>query len=477
MLILRDYQKQCVAQMDVAKSAVLLAATGSGKTVMAAATAWKEVNRGGYVSFVVPRDNLAKQTARSFRRWGLNAGFVLGGHKENRSAKVQILSYQSLGSKKRSLDWIQDRTSLWLTDEAHITSFAKALEDPLTCARRKIALTATPWQMGAKRSLLDIFDEVIFAPPPKELIGRGYLAQPVYFCPRKKGKLDAEPDFIYAQWERYAYNEKTFVFCGSIAESDATAAEFVKGGVPAKSVTSKTPKKETESIFEDFASGKVLILVSPKKLAEGCDEPTATCVILASRTDSMSAYYQRKGRGARICEGKTYFKVIDCVGLSKKFPRFEEYEPSLADFEKQDPKEGGVVPQKQCEKCLAWSHLSAKLCSNPECRHSFDIQSEYQNPGELERITKDDREARAIAHFHTLLVEEFRAGNFTGRGIGCEDKFKDTYGYFPLSHWVSDAVLPASMQSAVVESAWQYHKKKVSDRLPTEPVQLSLQLP
>lgn len=464
---LRDFQRKCVQELDSLQSGILIAATGSGKTMMGAALSWKEVQRGGRVAFVVPRDNLARQTARTMWKWGLECGYVLGGERENRGAKVQILSYQSLGSKKRSLNWLGNSSTTWIVDECHITAFAQSLQ-PYLAKTRKLGLTATPWQLGGKRSLLTVFDEVVFAPPPKQLIEWGYLAQPIYFCPKNKGKLDASPEFIYDQWAELAYGEKSFVFAGSIAASDAVAAHFQGQGINAVSVTSETPSRQVEPIFDQFRSGQVTVLVSCNKLAEGCDIPDATCVVLANRTKSKSGAIQRMGRGARIAPGKTHFKVIDCVGIIKKFGAFDQIEPSLKDFELSEPGDGGF-PMKECDKCHALSPASARVCSNKECKHPFEIEATlYESPGQLQRLTQSDLEGRAIAAFHSLLIKDFKQNTSV-----CEKEFHKQYGYYPLSHWASDAQLPSGMQSAVANAIWRGFKKSVSDRFAV-PIQLSL---
>lgn len=468
MLVLRDFQLDCVNEADELGVACLIAATGSGKTMMGAALAWREINRKGRVAFVVPRDNLARQTAGTLSRWGLTSGYILGGERENRSAQVQIVSYQSLGSKKRSLDWLGDRTTLWLVDECHITAFAASLQPYLDQDIRKIGLTATPWQMDVRRSLLDIFQNPVFAPPPGELIKRGYLAKPIYFRPRlARGKLDPSPEFILEQWLEFSEGERTFIFCDSIASSDATANCFTANGINAISVTSKTPFAKVESSFDAFRKGEALCLVSCNKLAEGCDIPSATSVILASRTDSMSALFQRIGRGARIAPGKKVFKVIDCVGLTRKFGRFEDIIITHADFDSCEP-EGGKKPEKQCENCQAWCHISATVCDN--CGSPFEIKGTPRvSPGQLERLTSSEQEGRAIANFHSLLLQDFRQGT-----TKCESEFLKIHGYLPLDHWVVDCELPTIMRSGSVNAAWREFKKSVRDRLPKDSIQLKL---
>jgi superfamily II DNA or RNA helicase len=468
MINLRDFQLECVNILDQLDSACLVSGTGSGKTMMAAALSWREVMRGGYVAFIVPRDNLARQTEVTLKKWGLTCGYILGGEQENRSAQVQIVSYQSLGSKTRSLDWLVNRVTLYCVDECHITAFAKSLEEPLRHAKRKIGVTATPWQLGGKRSLLDIFHSPVFAPPSNDLIERGYLAAPVYFRPKRKGKLDASPEFIFEKWDTISPGEKTFIFTGSIAASNAVAAYFLDQGISAASVTSKTSAKTVDSIFDEFRSGTIRVLVSCNKLAEGCDIPDATCVILANRSESKSGVMQRIGRGARIAPGKTHFKVIDCVGVVKKFGRFEETIITREDFDLVEPNGEGDFPEKECEYCFASNHLSRKTCKN--CEEPFTIEgTKYEFPGELERLVRNDSEARAIAAFHSMLLRDFKHGL-----DGCIEEFFAQYSYYPPDHWVADAALPEALRSGVVNAAWKEKKKHVAAKLPKGNIQLTL---
>lgn len=473
MLTLYDYQLECVNKLDTLASGVLVAPTGSGKTMMGAALAWREVNRGGHVAFVVPRNNLASQTAQCLRhKWGLSTGYVLGGEQENKTAKVQVVSYQSLGSKRRSLEWVGDKTTLWIIDECHITAFAQSLQPYLSRCKRKIGLTATPWQLG-QRSLLDIFDDPVFAPPPKELIRRGRLAQPIYFITKAKGRLGANSSFIYRQWEQFAYDEKTFVFCQSIAHSDATAEYFRREGVSAVSVTSATPNNRVEEAFEQFKEGEIRVLVSCNKLAEGCDIPDASCVILAGhapdekRGKNISGGVQRMGRGARIAPNKTTFKVIDCVGIvSRVTGRFEDLEPTREDFLKEPPPEGDKFPGKECPDCNRWVAAQTRVCG---CGHIFDFKLvPCDHPGELERLA-NDLESRAIAHFHQMMLSGFRSGDEL-----CGKRFFKQYGYYPSDHWVADAKLPDAAKTPPVNQAWIAFKKRISDSLPRENLQLKI---
>lgn len=467
MIVLRDFQKECVSQMDKLTSGLLLAPTGSGKTIMGMALAWKEISRGGRVTFVVPRENLVKQTYQSAIAWNLSVGLILGEESENRIAPLQIATYQSLGSKKRSLDWL-DSTTTWIIDEAHITAFADSLKLPVGV--RKLGLTATPWQMGRKRSLLEVFEKVVFAPSPRKLIEMGFLSPPVYFCPTGKGngkRFDPSPGFIWHWWEKLAKEEKTFIFTNSITQANEIALHFQDQGISAIAVTGCTPKKQVEFILDEFSkdNGKYLVLTTCNKLAEGCDNPKATCIVLANRTESKSGAFQRIGRGARISPGKSHFKIIDCVGVAKQFGTLDEIEPSLEDFALAEPKQG-TMAQKECRNCNAYNLVTAKTCKF--CGHSFDVVREFDPLSGLKRMTKSKQEDRAIAAFHSLLLKDFLSSTQV-----CDREFLQQFGYYPISNWIADAQLPVAAESAAVKAAWRQFKKITSDRL-SKSIQLPL---
>jgi hypothetical protein len=295
--------------------------------------------------------------------------------------------------------------------------------------------------------------------------------------------LDATPEFILEQWSKLAWQEKTFVFTGSIAESDAISKHFLDNNINAVSVTSKTPSNQVEPTFDRFNSGEISVLISCNKLAEGCDIPTATCVILANRTESKSGAIQRIGRVLRVAKGKKHAKVIDCVGIIKKFGTIEEIDPDLTDFALKDGK--GGIPMKPCDRCFGLSFIGAKFCVCPTdlqskysklingtwvCGHPFDSAGTvYENPGELQRLSQSDREQQAIASFHHLLLQDFLHG--TKKAIAT---FKKEYKYYPERHWVADASIPDPMRSGAVDAAWRNFKQAMQESIPTTPIQLNL---
>jgi superfamily II DNA or RNA helicase len=97
---LRPYQKQVIAGIyhhirNGEKRILVVAATGSGKTLVASQIVAHAASRGKRILFVVHRDILVKQTASKFQQFGVECGFIKAGWQENRDSLVQIASVQT----------------------------------------------------------------------------------------------------------------------------------------------------------------------------------------------------------------------------------------------------------------------------------------------------------------------------------------------------------------------------------------------
>lgn len=110
---LRDYQKQVILDFKAQIQAghqrhLIVAATGSGKTIMAASIIYDAFLDGQQVLFVVHRDVLIQQTLEKFVLFGINCGVIAGGRKEERQHRIQIASVQTLAYREIGL-WTKEK--------------------------------------------------------------------------------------------------------------------------------------------------------------------------------------------------------------------------------------------------------------------------------------------------------------------------------------------------------------------------------
>ncbi|MGE7136194.1 DEAD/DEAH box helicase [Luteibacter sp. NPDC031894] len=166
---LRPYQaaafdKAREAIRQGAKRILVVAPTGSGKTVLGSALMEMVREKHNRASFVVDRLSLIEQTSDTFDRYGLDHGVIQGGHPRWAPAyPLQLCSIQTLSRRGR---WPE--TNVDIFDEAHVlhTAHKKRLDAGESIV---VGLTATPFTRGLGKW----FDAVINVITTRELIAAG----------------------------------------------------------------------------------------------------------------------------------------------------------------------------------------------------------------------------------------------------------------------------------------------------------------
>ena len=114
---LHAYQQRVVDEVQHHKRPLIVAPTGSGKTVMASEIIRRAEHK--HVLFFAHRRELVFQPRDTLAKFGVNAGVILAGESLNRSARVQIASIQTLHARCiRGSDDLPPADLLFI-DEAH----------------------------------------------------------------------------------------------------------------------------------------------------------------------------------------------------------------------------------------------------------------------------------------------------------------------------------------------------------------------
>lgn len=454
--VLRQYQLDCVRELkEIVRSGkypLLIAPTGSGKTVIWTKFLNDETRRSGKKALViVPRKSLVIQAIKELELWGLDVGAIAGNMKESRRCPIQVSTYQTLGL--RDIWWFDP--DYIVLDEAHLSAFPNSVRrlipkqstdtewqgDREIFGEKKrcvIGVTATP-KRADRSSLGEIFkpENMVFAPGIAALIRMGSLVRPTYgVCPNAvSGRMTFDPEYVRRVYE-LSDRRPTLIFVPGVARAKALIDTFARAGYEAALVVDRTPTKQREDIFDRFKAEELPIIINCAVLKEGIDLPVATNLILATDPQNVTTLDQCIGRVLRPAtykDGtkKTTATIYDLTGCVDRHGRPEERDYTAEDLELPDMTIG-EVPMKECPSpsCDIKSLIGVTVCP---CGCEFDINKRRVVVPEGDPYALlNHAERQHKAEYEQLLIAAFEAGEAPKTA---RIKFFETYGYTPSVMW------------------------------------------
>ncbi len=323
---------------------LLVSATGTGKTVMAALDYQRLRHRlaRSRLLFVAHRKEILDQSLATFRHALRDAAFGelwVGGDRPSRFEHV-FASIQSLST--RGLDNLPpDHFDVVIVDEFHHAAAPtyKALLEHLL-PQELLGLTATPergddepilqWfggRIAAELRLWDAIEQHRLVPFAYYGIadgtdyrrvswrrGRGYdplelsnLVTGDQVLARRiiSNVIQTVPDPAFM---------RALGFCVSVAHARFMADQFTAAGLPAIAVSADTDREERQQALRSLAAGDVRVVFSVDLFNEGVDVPCVDTLLLLRPTDSPTVFLQQLGRGLRREVNKSLCTVLDFVG-------------------------------------------------------------------------------------------------------------------------------------------------------------------
>lgn len=384
---LRDYQTEVIEKFaaEIAggrRRVLLVAPTGSGKTVIGGAIVGAHVDAGKRVLFWAHRRELVAQASRKLYDTGIDHGIIQAGYPTRPHEPVQVASIQTLSARAlRSRRMDLPEADLLVVDEAHHINAQTYLE--LVAAYPNavlLGLTATPCR-GDGKGLGKVFDAMVECPSVQSLIAAGHLVPTKVYAPSTPdlkgvkvqsgdyqiGQLEKRVDTpelvgdIVTHWHRLAERRKTVVFATGVAHSVHIRDRFRESGVVAEHIDGNTPPEERDAILAKLSKGQVDVVTNCMVLTEGWDQPDVGCLVLARPTKSLGLYRQMVGRVLRPAPGKDHALILDHSGAVYHHGFAEDdIEWTLEDDKraankqdanrKADPKRRGL---KACPECAA----------------------------------------------------------------------------------------------------------------------------
>ena len=352
--------------------ALLLMATGTGKTFTVFQLVWKLMNGGAlsrqHVLFLTDRNSLKDQAFRAFNAFDSNERVMIDkfvvGEGKHLVGKLFFANYQNLDEDLRGKKVYQhydpDFFDLVIVDECHrsgfgdwfgvLEHFGGALQLGLTATPRDLEESKRPLTPEEqRRDTYHYFGDPIFTYSLKRAIDDGYLVP--YLLEERVTNIDEDgytaedgkryetknferdiviPDRTKAiaadLWEVFGKydlrDEKTIIFCVNDTHASLMAAELRRlsgdNNYAGRITRSERNSHQLERNFAVVGSGKPRVACTVDLLTTGFDAPDVKNVVFVRPLKSAILYKQMKGRGTRLCEdvNKRYFTIFDYSGAS-----------------------------------------------------------------------------------------------------------------------------------------------------------------
>ena len=326
-----------------ATKALVLAATGVGKTALAAFDS-KDYER---ILFVAHREEILTQAAKTFEniRGTKDYGFFNGDSKCT-DKPIIFASVSTLGNSRylNEAYFKPDYFQYLIIDEIHhgVTEQYKRVTEYFK-PEFLLGLTATPERMDG-RSIYEICDyNVPYEIPLKEAINKGMLVPFHYYgiyddatdyegLHLVRGHFDENElnkrfllnkrryDLIYKYYIKYGSN-RALGFCCSRAHAEDMARAFSERGIPSVAVYSNADgeySRDRNEAIESLKKGDIKVIFSVDMFNEGVDITSVDMVLFLRPTESPVVFLQQLGRGLRRDRGKEYLNVLDFIGNYEK---------------------------------------------------------------------------------------------------------------------------------------------------------------
>lgn len=346
------HQQQILEALDAERTLharhanLVVAATGTGKTVIAALDYRDLARRAGHdadrpsLLFVAHRKEILEQSLRTYREVLADGTFgelLVGGH-EPRQWRHVFASVQSLTT--RIVDLPPDAFDIVVIDEFHHAEAPtyRRLIDHLT-PRELLGLTATPERTdgtdvrsffdGRTAAELRVWDAIaadLLSPFHYFGIADGTDLRAVEW--RSGRYADAALDRLYTGNDARArlvlrqvedkvtdpHRMRALGFCAGVAHAHYMAGVFRDAGLAATALDGQTPAIERERAIADLRAGRLAAIFTADLFNEGVDIPEVDTVLFLRPTESPTLFLQQLGRGLRLSDGKAVLTALDFVG-------------------------------------------------------------------------------------------------------------------------------------------------------------------
>ncbi len=333
---------------------LVVAATGTGKTVVAAFDYKRSAKEHRRLLFVAHREEILKQSRGIFRTILRNQNFgeLLVGNHEPDHLEQLFVSIQSFNARHLWDIIPPDFYDFIIVDEFHHAA-AASYQRLLNHFRPKflLGLTATPERSDGLDIVKYFGNHITAEIRLPDAINRKLLCPFQYFGITD----DTSIDLRNLTWSRGSYDQKELdkVFTGNDARAQLVikkvmetlldvhharglcfcvsqnhaafmAKKFNHANIPANVLTAESSRLERDTAQKRLVERKINFICVVDLYNEGIDIPEIDTVLFLRPTESLIVFLQQLGRGLRLYDDKECLTVLDFVGQAHQLFNYEQ---------------------------------------------------------------------------------------------------------------------------------------------------------
>ncbi len=316
------------------KKALLISATGSGKTFLSAFDVRHMAPRK--FLFIVHRQQIATESMRKFRQIlgnSISASLLGGGLPYNRNAVYTFAMIQTLSKEETLHTFAPDEFDYIVVDEVHragAQSYEKALD--YFTPDFLLGMTATP-ERSDGYDIYRLFDHNIAYEIRLNQALEADLLCPFHYYGISDLSVD---DTSYEELSEFAHidddqqvntiveaigrytvpglKRRGIIFVSRNDHASRLSKSLNERGLTTLALSGSDSESVRNEAFDRLENSELEYLIAVDILNEGIDIPSLNQIIMLRPTQSAIIFVQQMGRGLRKCKGKEFLTVIDFIG-------------------------------------------------------------------------------------------------------------------------------------------------------------------
>jgi superfamily II DNA or RNA helicase len=340
-------QKRAIENLDRLRSfgekkALVIAATGTGKTYMSAFDV--KNYKPKKLLFIVHREEILRKAKETFEKLLPNERLTFGLLTGNRKQKDVDYVFATIQTISRCYhEFEREEFDYLIIDEAHHAT-SPTYQTVLQYFNPKFTLgmTATPERTDAS-NVFDLFDNNVALEVRLHEALEDELVIPFHYFGitdiegidlsdvqiddiaelTKRLKVNERVNFIIEKMNFYGHDgekRKCLGFCASIEHAQYMAAEFNKRGYKSTCLHGGDSTDIRERVINRLENDQdeLEFIFTVDIFNEGVDIPSINSVLMLRPTNSPIVFIQQLGRGLRKHANKSFLTVLDFIGNHNK---------------------------------------------------------------------------------------------------------------------------------------------------------------